>query len=202
MGFEKIVCCYHRYTAYCIQYFLLIIDILGIIISIIDLAVIKWEYIPGGIKFLYIICFIIYIFSTLCTAIIISFRRNKTINDRNNKPCIKISQVNIILSIIGLIFSFICFIIIWVKYEDNKDEKNISGWNKVISLFCLGVNSRFMLFLFFFWTSILIRLFKKTNGAFIEKKLDQTVTNTSSTSNISDNREVTVNYGIREVSLK
>ena len=202
MGFEKIVCCYHRYSAYCIQYFLLIIDIVGIIISIIDLAIIKWEYIPGGIKFLYIICFIIYIFSTLCTAIIISFRRNKTINDRNNKLSIKISQINIILSIIGLLFSFICFIIIWVKYEDKKDEKNISGWNKVISLFCLGINSRFMLFLFFLWISILIRLFKKTNGAFREAKSGQTVTNISSTSNISDNREVTINYGIREVSLK
>ena len=202
MGFEKIVCCYHRFTAYFIQYFLLIIDILGIIISIIDFAVIKWEYIPGGIKFLYVICFIIYIFSTLCTSIIIIFRRNKTINDRNNKVSIRISQINIIISIIGLLFSLICFIIIWVKYEDKKSEKNISGWNKFISLFCLGLNSRLMLFLFFFWTSILIRLFKKTNGAFREIKLDQTVDNTTNMSNISDNREVTVSYGIREVSLK
>ena len=39
-------------------------------------------------------------------------------------------------------------------------------------------------------------------NSFREAKLDQTVTNTSSTSNTSDNREVTVNYGIREVSLK
>ena len=202
MGFEKIVCCYHRFTAYFIQYFLLVIDILGIIISIIDLAVIKWEYIPGGIKFLYVICFIIYIFSTVFTAIIIRFRRNKTINDRNNKLSIKISQINIIVSIIGLIFSSICFIIIWVKYEDKESEKNISGWNKVISLFCLGVNLRFMLFLILLWICILIRLFKKTNGAFIEKNLDQTVANTTNTSNISDNREVTVSYGIREVSLK
>ena len=202
MGFEKIVCCYHRFTAYFIQYFLLIIDILGIIISIIDLAVIKWAYIPGGIKFLYVICFIIYIFSTACTALIIRFRRNKTINDRHNKLSIKISQINIIVSIIGLLFSSICFIIVWVKYEDKKAEKNISGWNKVISLFCLGVNLRFMLFLILFWICILIRLFKKTNGAFIEKNLDQTVANTTNTSNISDNREVTVNYGIREVSLK
>ena len=172
------------------------------IISIIDLAVIKWEYIPGGIKFLYVICFIIYIFSTACTALIIRFRRNKTINDRHNKLSIKISQINIIVSIIGLLFSSICFIIVWVKYEDKKAEKNISGWNKVISLFCLGVNLRFMLFLILFWICILIRLFKKTNGAFIEKNLDQTVANTTNTSNISDNREVTVNYGIREVSLK
>ena len=59
-----------------------------------------------------------------------------------------------------------------------------------------------MLFLILFWICILIRLFKKTNGAFIEKNLDQTVANTTNTSNISDNREVTVNYGIREVSLK
>ena len=61
-----------------------------------------------------------------------------------------------------------------------------------------------MLFLFFFWLSILIRLFKKTNGAYKKNKLDQTVSNVSNTSNtnISDNREVTVNYGIREVSLK
>ena len=202
MGFEKLVCCYHGFTAYFIQYFLLIIDILGIIISIVDLAVIKWEYIPGGIKFLYVLCFIIYLFSTLCTAIIIHFRRNKTINNRNNKLSIKISQMNILLSIIGILFSFICFIIIWVKYEDKKKEIDISGWNKVISLFCLGLNSRFMLFLFFFWISILIRLFKKTNGAFREKKLNKTVTNTSNTSNISDNREVTISYGAREVSLK
>ena len=120
MGFEKIACCYHKLTAYIIQYALLVFSIIGFISTIFGLALIKWEFIPNLVKLIYIICLIIFLFSTLCISILIYFRRKKTINERNNKPSIKISIVNIILSIIGIIFSAICLIVCWIKYDKKK----------------------------------------------------------------------------------
>lgn len=63
---------------------------------------------------------------------------------------------------------------------------------------CLGLNTRIMLFKIFFWISILFRLIKKTNGALIKNK-EQNVINIST---MSDNAEVKVSYGNRDVSLK
>ena len=71
MGIEKIACCYHRFTAYCIQNILLGASLTGFLFNIIGFAVIKWEFIPNGGKLSYIACFIIYILSSICTAIII-----------------------------------------------------------------------------------------------------------------------------------
>ena len=204
MGFEKIVCCYHRLTAYMIQYCLLAASIIGFIFDIIGLALIKWEFIPNIIKLLYVICFITFIFSILCISILIFFRRKKTINERNNKPSIKISIVNVILSILGIIFSFLCLIVCWIKYDKNKNKyingkKAISGWNKFFMFLCLGLNSRCITFLFFLWTSILIRLIKKTNGAYVENEAKNIVNNTST---VSAEKDVKVSYGINDYSLK
>ena len=204
MGFEKIVCCYHRLTAYIIQYLLLTISIIGFFFNIIGLASIKWEFIPNIVKFIYILCFITYIFSILCISILIYFRKKKTINGKNNKPSIKISIANIILSIIGIIFSFICLIVCWIKYDKKKKtyingKKAISGWNKFFMFLCLGLNSRCMTFLFFFWISILIRLIKKTSGAYIEKEDQKSVSNNST---VSVERDVKVSYGISDYNLK
>ena len=195
MFLEKIVCCYHRFTAYLIQYCILICNIIGIILIIIGLLAIKWEYISSAIQLIYIISLIIYIFGTLCILIIIYFRRNKTINKINNKPSIKISFANIVLSFFGDLFSIICLIYCWIKYNDNK----IKGWKKIWMFFCLGGNIRVIFFVFFSWISIYLRLRKKTNGAYIAKKEEQSISNEST---ISSNREVKVSYGIRELYLK
>lgn len=171
---------------------------------IIGLATIKWEFIPNIVKFIYILCFITYIFSIFCISILIYFRKKKTINGKNNKPSIKISIANIILSIIGIIFSFICLIVCWIKYDKKKKtyingKKAISGWNKFFMFLCLGLNSRCMTFLFFFWISILIRLIKKTSGAYIEKETQISVSNNST---VSAERDVKVSYGINDYNLK
>ena len=195
MFLEKIVCCYHRLTAYLIQYCILICNIIGIILIIIGLLAIKWRYISGAIQFLYIICLIIYIFGTLCILIIIYFRRNKTINKRNNKPSIKISIANIVLSFFGVLFSIICLIYCWIKYKDNK----VKGWKKFWMFFCLGGNIRVIFFVIFSWISIYLRLRKKTSGAYIAKKEEQSISNESTISSI---RNVKVSYGVRELNLK
>ena len=205
MGFEKIACCYHKFTAYVIQYILLAFSIIGFIAVIFGLALIKWEFIPNIIKLIYVICFIIYIFSTLCISILIYFRHKKTINNKNNKPSIKISTVNIILSIIGIIFSFICLIVCWIKYDKKKSyyingEKAITGWNKFFMFLCLGINSRCITFLFFFWVSILIRLIQKTSGAYVESEAKNIANN--STTTVSADRDVKVSYGISDYNLK
>ena len=204
MGFEKIACCYHKLTAYHVQYTLLVVNIICFILNIVGLAVIKWEIIPRGYKLLYAICLIIYVFSTGCVGIIIHFRRKKTINGKHNRPSIKISIANIILSIIGILFSIICLVIIWIKYDHNKHNYNasgkkvISGWNRFFMFLTLGVNSRGMSFLFFLWISILIRLLKKTNGAYIQDDV-KNVANIS-TSTISNNNEVKINNSLEKTN--
>ena len=195
MFLEKIVFCYHRLTAYLIQYAILVLNIIGIILNIIGLLEIKWKYISSTIQLLYIICLIIYIFGILSILIIIYFRRNKTINNRNNKPSIKISIANIVLSFFGVLFSIILLIYCWIKYNENK----IKRWKKFWMFFCLGGNIRIILFIFFSWISIYLRLRKKTNGAYIMKNEEQSVSNEST---ISSNRDVKVSYGIRELNLK
>ena len=203
MGLEKIACCYHRFTAYFIQYAMLIIDIIGFIFHIVGFSIIKWKYIPDTIIFLYAICFIIYIFNIFCICIIIYFRYKKTINGKNNKSCKIISIINIIVIIFAIIFSFICLIICWIKYDKNKktyinNKKAINGWDKFFMFLCLGINSRCTIFLFFLWISILIRLKKKISGSYIENEVQKL----ENTSTISDNREVKVSYGLREYNLK
>ena len=149
--------------------------------------------------------FFFYMFNILCISIIIYTRYKKTINGKKNKICIKISIINIIISIFGILFSFICLIMCWIKYDKKKNtyigkEKAINGWDKFFMFLCLGINSRCMTFLFFLWISILIRLINKTSGSYIEKEKEmQSVANTST---ISDNREVKVSYGIRDFNLK
>ena len=198
MGIEKIACCYHRFTAYCIQNILIGSSIIGFIFNIIGFAVIKWEYIPSGGELAYIACFLIYFISTICTAFIIYSRYKKIIHTSKYKISKNISLINIVLGAFGIVLSFITLIVCWVEYDDYKKE--ISGWNRFFMFVILGVNSRCVGFLFFLWISILIRLFKKTNGSYFVKETQYVVNNTS-TSTV-DNREVSINYGTRQVNLK
>ena len=198
MGIEKIACCYHRFTGYCIQNILIVASIIGFIFNIIGFAVIKWEYIPSGGELAYVACFLIYIISTICTTIIFYFRYKKIIHTSKYKISKNISLINMVLGAFGIVLSFITLIVCWVEYDDYKKE--ISGWNRFFMFVILGINSRCIGFLFFLWVSILIRLFKKTNGAYIVKE-NQYVVNNTSTSTV-DNREVSINYGTRQVNLK
>ena len=207
MGIEKIVCCYHRFTAYCIQNILLGSSLTGFLFNIIGFAVIKWELIPSGGELSYIACFIIYILSSICTAIIIYFRYKKIIHTSKFKLSKNISFVNMVLGGFGIILSFITLIVCWVEYDYFKNYKVngvkvISGWNRFFMFVILGVNSRCMGFLFFLWISILIRIFKKISGAYIVKDTQYVVNNTSISTSDNNNREVSINYGTRQVNLK
>jgi len=198
MGIEKIACCYHKFTAYCIQNILLGASLIGFLFNIIGFAVIKWEFIPSGGELAYIACFLIYIVSSISTSIIFYFRYKKIIHTTKFKISKNMSFVNMVLGAFGIILSFISIIVCWVEYDDYKPY--ISGWNRFFMFVILGINSRCMGFLFFLWVSILIRIFKKTNGAYIVKDTQYVVNNTS-TSTV-DNREVSINYGTRQVNLK
>ena len=220
MGLENIACCYHKLTAYLIQYLLLACSILGFLFNIFGFIAILWDYIPSFIIFLYVLCFIIFLFSFGSIALLILYRKRKTINKQNNKRSIKISFINIGLSILGSLLAIICLISCSVNYYDietdeEDGERVISGLDKFLMFLIMGFNFRLMLFLFFFWVSILIRLIKKTSGAYIDN--EAIVINTSNLSidgntnkNNSNNsgnnknieREVRVSYGNRELSLK
>ena len=225
MGLEDIACCYHRLTAYVIQYLLIAAAVLGIIFNIIGFIVMLWGYISGFIEFLYVMCFIFSVFSAASIMLLIYYRRNRTINKENNKRSIQISFANIITSVIGVLFGAVCLIYISIKYYDHESEivdgsKAVTGWDKFIMFLTLGLNIRLFLFLFFFWVSILIRLLKKTSGTYIDEKKIQmnvsTISTTSNDGNINNNvqtqinnnntnnikKEVKVMYGTRELNLK
>ena len=221
MGFEDIACCYHRLTAYLIQYLLLGTCILGILFNILGFILLDWGYVSGFIEFLYVMCFIFNILSAASILLLIYFRKKQTINNEENQKSIKISFANIIISVVGMLFGIICLIYISVKYYDHESDiidgkKAITGWDKFWMFLILGLNIRLLLFLFFFWVSILIRLLRKTSGAYIDEKKNEvnisTVSNTSNEGNINNNqiqstnnnvtRDVKVIYGTRELNLK
>ena len=221
MGFEDIDCCYHRLTAYLIQYLLLGTCILGILFNILGFILIDWGYVSGFIEFLYVMCFIFNTLSAASILLLIYFRKKQTINNEENQKSIKISFANIIISVVGMLFGIICLIYISVKYYDHESDiidgkKAITGWDKFWMFLILGLNIRLLLFLFFFWVSILIRLLRKTSGAYIDEKKNEinisTVSNTSNEGNINNNqiqstnnnvtRDVKVIYGTRELNLK
>ena len=221
MGFEDIACCYHRLTAYLIQYLLLGTCILGILFNILGFILLDWGYVSGFIEFLYVMCFIFNILSAASILLLIYFRKKQTINNEENQKSIKISFANIIISVVGMLFGIICLIYISVKYYDHESDiidgkKAITGWDKFWMFLILGLNIRLLLFLFFFWISILIRLLRKTSGAYVNEKKNEvnisTVSNTSNEGNINNNqiqstnnnvtRDVKVIYGTRELNLK
>ena len=221
MGFEDIACCYHRLTAYLIQYLLLGSCILGIIFNILGFILIDYTHISGFIEFLYVMCFIFNLFSAACIGVLIYFRQKKTINNEQNQRSIKISIANIIVSVVGILFGIICLIYISVTYYDHETEivegkKVITGWDKFWMFLILGLNIRLFLFNFFFWIAILIRLLRRTSGAYIDDKKNDinvsTISNSSNDGNINNNqtqsannnvaREVKVIYGTRELNLK
>ena len=221
MGFEDIACCYHRLTAYLIQYLLLGTCILGILFNILGFILLDWGYVSGFIEFLYVMCFIFNILSAASILLLIYFRKKQTINNEENQKSIKISFANIIISVVGMLFGIICLIYISVKYYDHESDiidgkKAITGWDKFWMFLILGLNIRLLLFLFFFWVSILIRLLRKTSGAYVDEKKNEvnisTVSNTSNEGNINNNqiqstnnnvtRDVKVIYGTRELNLK
>jgi len=231
MGLENIACCYHKLTAYLIQYLLLASSVLGLIFNIIAFIVILWDYIPSFITFLYVLDFIFNLISFGSIGLLIYYRQQKTINNKNNKKSIKISSANIGLSLAGILFAVICLIVCSVEYYDHETdeedgEKVITGWDKFFMFLTMGFNLRLIIFLFFFWVSILIRLIKKTSGSYtdndaiainisnlsIEGNTNNTnnVNNTNNNINKKDNnngnnnivRDVKVSYGIRELSLK
>ena len=221
MGFEDIACCYHRLTAYLIQYLLLGTCILGILFNILGFILLDWGYVSGFIEFLYVMCFIFNILSAASILLLIYFRKKQTINNEANPKSITISFANIIISVVGMLFGIICLIYISVKYYDHESDiidgkKAITGWDKFWMFLILGLNIRLLLFLFFFWVSILIRLLRKTSGAYVNEKKNEvnisTVSNTSNEGNINNNqiqstnnnitRDVKVVYGTRELNLK
>ena len=221
MGFEDIACCYHRLTAYLIQYLLLGTCILGILFNILGFILLDWGYVSGFIEFLYVMCFIFNILSAASILLLIYFRKKQTINNEENQKSIKISFANIIISVVGVLFGIICLIYISVKYYDHESDiidgkKAITGWDKFWMFLILGLNIRLLLFLFFFWVSILIRLLRKTSGAYVNEKKNEinisTVSSTSNEGNINNNqiqstnnnvtRDVKVIYGTRELNLK
>ena len=221
MGFEDIACCYHRLTAYLIQYLLLGTCILGILFNILGFILLDWGYVSGFIEFLYVMCFIFNLLSAASILLLIYFRKKQTINNEENQKSIKISFANIIISVVGVLFGIICLIYISVKYYDHESDiidgkKAITGWDKFWMFLILGLNIRLLLFLFFFWVSILIRLLRKTSGAYIDEKKNEinisTVSSTSNEGNINNNqiqstnnnvtRDVKVIYGTRELNLK
>ena len=122
MGFEDIACCYHRLTAYLIQYLLLGTCILGILFNILGFILLDWGYVSGFIEFLYVMCFIFNLLSAASILLLIYFRKKQTINNEENQKSIKISFANIIISVVGVLFGIICLIYISVKYYDHESD--------------------------------------------------------------------------------
>jgi hypothetical protein len=73
MGLEMLVCFLHKFTAFRLQYILLIIVSVGAFFNLIGWVIIKWKYIPGGGKLFHHFCLMIQIFMGLSIGLLIYF---------------------------------------------------------------------------------------------------------------------------------
>ena len=123
MGLEILVCFLHKFTAFWLQYILLIIISVGAFFNLIGWVIIKWKYIPGGGKLFHFFCLIIRIFMGLSIGLLIYFRKKKTIHTKYEKLSEDLSLTNIALAIIGSLFSIVCYIVCNIEYDEYKDLK-------------------------------------------------------------------------------
>ena len=208
MGIEMLVCFLHKFTAYRLQYVLVILISVGAFFNLIGWIIIKWKYIPGGGKLFHHFCLIIQIIMGLSIGLLIYFRNKKTIHSKYDKFSENLSLTNIALAIIGSLFSLICYIVCSIEYDEYKDlkidgKKVIRGANRFFTFFSLTINLISIIASFFVWISIFIRITAKTNGEYVHymnREFEKNETNDNN-STISEG-DVEVKYGKRNIGPK
>jgi len=201
MGLEMLVCCLHKFTAYRLQYILLIIVSVGAFFNFIGWAVIKWKYVPGGGKLFHHLCLIIQIFMGLSIGLLIHFRNKKTIHTKYDKLSENLTLTNIALAIIGSLFSIVCYIVCSVEYDEYKNvkingKKAIGGVVSFFTFFTLSINFISLVASFFMWISIFIRIIAKTNGEYVNYMINE-----SQKSETKDNNS-TISEGEADVRVR
>jgi hypothetical protein len=208
MGIEMLVCFLHKFTAYRLQFILLIIASVGAFFNLIGWIIIKWKYIPGGGKLFHLFCLIIEIFMGLSIGLLTYFRNKKTIHAKYDNFSENLSLTNIALAIIGSLFSLVCYIVCSVEYEEYKDlkidgKKAIRGANRFFTFFSLSISLICIIASFFVWISIYIRIIARTNGEYVNymNRESQNTESNDNNSTISEG-DVEVKYGKRNIDPK
>ena len=194
---EYLVCCFHKLSAFFIQYFLLGLLSIVISFSVSGYFVIDWVETKNNAKLIFGLGIIILIIIYIILIIIIILRANNSLNNKYLKLGLCLCYYAIIISLSGLTLSIIAFL--WGSYRFFKvryidtDELIISvlAMALLIGGFAVSVPA---------WVCLLIRMKIKTNegfsGVFVLYE-----ENPTSTPREKEKKEVKISYGTRQISL-
>lgn len=169
------------------------LSVLGFIFSLIGVAGIKWSYTPDNDgKVLYILCFILFIFSLAMSVVFIIVFTKKMLKPQTKNILTIAAGVTAVLDLLGLILNIIALAKTASDFSDFDDIMEAIGETDIPSSGEKGLMKSMMilsliLFVLLIPTWVLIALRCR-------KEAGPTVNNTSTT-------QVKVNYGTREINL-
>lgn len=189
--FTKLVCCFNSLTTNTIEILIIILSSIGLILSIIGIAIIPWGYTNTIMEVLFLIVLILFIYSLTIPSIILCLRKK-------NYQKIDYLYIN---SLISIILSLLCiFFNIYIAIGTIPDLKNkkltienveISGQDQeiqkvinteqrlvskgkiIVASIVIVANIIIWLILLFLWISEFIRLKYKIIGSYNDYSIEQ-----------------------------
>ena len=199
----KLLCCFNFLPANIIEILIIILSLISIIINILGLIIIPWEYTSVVMKILYIICLILLLYSLLISSINLSLRNSKK---RKTKTIYLAPSFFALLACIISILMFIAIAIVVIPDLKNEkqiknvqvldpetgeyhtqastEEKLVKSGKMTFVIASLIINIILLVILIFLWISEYIRIKYNINGSYNEY-LEETKNKLSENSKIS-----------------
>ena len=193
---EYLVCCFHKLSAFFIQYFLFGLLSIVISFSVSGFFVIDWVEAKDNARLVFGLGIIVLIITYIILIIIIILRARNTLNYKYYKFGLGLGYYALIISFIGLVLSIIAFL--WGAYQFFS-IRYIEKGELVITVLAMVLLVAGFVVSIPAWICLVIRLRIKTNDRFVGGAALYEE-NPSSTPREKE-KEVKINYGTRQISL-
>ena len=191
---EYLVCCFHKFSAILIQYFLFGLLSIVISFSVSGFFIIDWAETKNNSRLVFGLGITVLIITYVILIIIIILRARNTLNYKYYRLGLGLSYYALIISFIGLFLSIIAFL--WGAYQF-FGVKHIEKGELVITVLAMLLLVVGFVVSIPAWMCLLIRLRIKTNERFVGGAAFYEE-NPASTQR---EKEVKINYGTRQISL-
>ena len=195
---EFLVCCFHKLSAVCIQYFLFVLLSLVLSFSISGYFVIDWVQTKTNDRLIFGLAILVLLITYVILIIVIVLRALNLLNYRYLRVGLCLSYYAFIISIIGLVLSIIAFI--WGAYRF-FGVRYIETGELVITVLAMALLVIAFVVSIPAWICLLIRMRIKTNDKFVAGGALYEENPTSTPREKEAGKEVKINYGTRQISL-
>ena len=178
-----------------IEILIIILSTIGIILSIIGMAIIPWRYTVKSMKIIFLLSLIMFIYSLIIPSFFL-FLRKKKYNEKIKYISLGNSFILIFACILSILFYIIIAILaipdlknkktneIFEKNEGiqklkNNETKLVSNGKLTFSIFLIIINLILWIILLTLWTSELIRIKYKIEGTYNDYINNQKIISTS-----------------------